>query len=139
MSGNIAIQCYFLDGSIVEGFLSTFGPVLFSRKRLFLTHIQNGNLRSYLWINILFNLVIHFSMWCIMTFLVCWGVRSNDNEFVWGIECILSHENVARKFYMLLPTILLLNLLLVPIAFVLQKTTLYGNNPRMNPKIYMTK
>ena len=139
MPGNLAIQFYFLDGSIVEGILSTLGPVLFSRKQLVLSNTESGNLRSYLWTNIFFNLAIHLSMWLTMTFLVCWGVRSNHNEFVWGIECILSHENVARKFYMLLPTISLLNLLLVPIAFVLQKASLYRNNPRINPNIYMTK
>ena len=139
MQGNIAIQYYFLDGSIVEGILSIFGPVLFSRKRFVLKNTQSGNLQSYLWKTIIFNLVIHFFMWFTMTFLVCWGVRSNNNEFVWGIECILSDENVARKFHMLLPTISLLHLLLVPITFVLQKTSLYRNNPRINPKMYMTK
>ena len=139
MSGNLAIQCYFLDGSIVEGILSIFGPVLFSRKQLVLTNILSGNLRGYLWTNIIFNLVIHYSMWFTMIFLVCWGIRSNSNEFVWGIECILSDENVARKFHMLLPTISLLNVLLVPITFILQKASLYRNNPRINPRIYMTK
>ena len=139
MTGNLAIQCYFLDGSIFKGMLSMFGPVLFSRKRLVLSNTESGNLRSYLWTNIIFNLFIHISMWFTMTFLVCWGVRSNTNEFVWGIGCILSDENVARKFHIFLPTILLLNLFLVPITFILQKVDLYRNNPRIDPKIYMTK
>ena len=139
MSGNLAIQYFFLDGSIADGILSTFGPVLIPRNRLVLSNTETAKLRSYLWTNIIFNLAIYLSMWFTMTFLVCWGVRSNNNEFVWGIECLMSNENVAWKFQIGFPTILLLNLLSVPVAFILQKTSLYRNYPRINPKVYMTK
>ena len=74
-----------------------------------------------------------------MTFLVCWGIRSEIAEFVWGVECIVSDDEVGRKFYLYTPMILSLHVLSVPVAFIMEKIIFYHSNSKIIPKKYLIK
>ena len=74
-----------------------------------------------------------------MTFLVCWGIRSEIEEFVWGVECIVSDDDVGRKFYLYTPMILSLHVLSLPMAFIIEKIILYQPNSKIIPKKYLMK
>ena len=78
-------------------------------------------------------------MWFTLTFLVCWGVRLDTKEFVWGVKCILSNETVARKFYVFAPIVLCLHILSIPLALVVDKLALNSNNCKINPGKYKAK
>ena len=74
-----------------------------------------------------------------MTFLVCWGIRTNTNKFVWGVQCISSDDEVGRKFYLYAPMVFSVNVLSLPLAFVLEKITLYQSNSKILPRKYLSK
>lgn len=78
-------------------------------------------------------------MWFTLTFLVCWGVRVDTKEFVWGVKCILSSETVARKFHVYCPIILCIHLLSILLALVVDKLALNTNACKVVPGKYKAK